>query len=397
VAEDTRNPTSDENVTGTWTGTAGSRWQVVDDYPDSTGADFITCSANGVITFGFSAFNVPAGSTGITVFVDYYDIKNGGGASAAGARLKCGASYFNASTHNPSNGTWVQRTDTFANNPATAAAWTVDQVNGVGANALTAFGLNVSDASPSVGLSSIRVRVQYTPPAQNFDSAVTAATFTALAPMFEAGNTNFDVTAPVATFSALTPTFEAVAVFDTSVPSGTFVGLDVTFETVSGLQFDTTAPTLSAVALDPTFLGIANFDVAPPLGTFGALAPTFEAGNANFDVTAPVASFTALDVVFTVASPQDFNVSIATLSASALPVTFEQPSPPGPTRAHGGMGGGGVFFPERREYEERLLETLERIDARLEQLEDPKRDKRNRFLIGGATLLVGIIAKKMNQ
>jgi hypothetical protein len=183
------------------------------------------------------------------------------------------------------------------------------------------------------------------------------------------------------------------------VPSGTFVGLDVTFETVSGLNFDTAPPTLSAVALDPTFLGVANFDVAPPLGTFSALDPTFEAGNADLDVTAPVASFTALDVIFTVASPQDFDVSIATLSASALPVTFEQPqpTPPGPTRVRGGMGGGGVFFPERREYEERLLETLERIDARLEQLEDPKRDKRNRFLIGGATLLVGIIAKKMNQ
>ena len=63
MATDARNPTSDEAVSGTWTGTAGSRFAVVDDYPDSSGADELTHGTTaGNLTFGFSAFAVPAGA-----------------------------------------------------------------------------------------------------------------------------------------------------------------------------------------------------------------------------------------------------------------------------------------------------------------------------------------------
>jgi hypothetical protein len=152
AATATRNPTSDEAVSGTWTGSVGARFGVVDDYPDTAGADELTHGTTaGNLTFGFSAFSIPAIATGISVFVDYYDYKNGSQASSIAARLKVGGSYFASSAHNPANGaaSRTQRTDTFATNPKTSAAWTPAQINGTdGTNDLQAFGWVSTDASP---------------------------------------------------------------------------------------------------------------------------------------------------------------------------------------------------------------------------------------------------------
>lgn len=160
----TANPTSDDAVSGTWTGAGGSRYTVVDDYPDTGGTDELTHGTTaGNLTFGFSAFSIPSIATSITVFVDYYDYKTASQGATFGARLKVGGNYYNATTHNPANGTRTQRTDTWTNNPKTAAAWTPAQVNRTdGTNDLQAFGYNSSDASPTVVTSSIRVRVEYT-------------------------------------------------------------------------------------------------------------------------------------------------------------------------------------------------------------------------------------------
>lgn len=164
----TKTPTSDEAVSGTWTGTVGSRFAVVDDYPDTAGTDELTHGTTaGNLTFGFSAFSIPAGSINISVFVDYYDYKNGSQTCNIAGRLKVGGSYFASFTHNPGNGSAnrTQRTDTWATNPKTSAAWTVAQVNGTdGTNDLQAFGWVSTDASPSITLSSVQVRVTYDAP-----------------------------------------------------------------------------------------------------------------------------------------------------------------------------------------------------------------------------------------
>lgn len=173
MATDTRNPTSDEAASGTWTGSAGTRYQSVDDHPDSSGADFLTHGTTaGNITFGFSAFAIPAGSTSISVAVDYYDRKTASQAAQAAGRLKIGASYYNASTHNPST-TRTLRTDTWSTNPATTAAWTVSEVNSI-----AAFGMYSGDASPTIELSSIQLSVTYTPPVTG-DLAATGSADTA--------------------------------------------------------------------------------------------------------------------------------------------------------------------------------------------------------------------------
>jgi hypothetical protein len=164
----TKDPTSDDAVSGTWDGSAGTRYTLVDDYPDSSGADFLThgTTTAGNLTLGFSAFSIPAGSTSISVQVLYYDQKTASQSCNITARLKIGGSYFNlGSNHNPANGTWISRTDDFGTtNPKSSAAWTVDDVNGVGSNALQAAGWVSTDASPTIRLASLRVQVTYTPP-----------------------------------------------------------------------------------------------------------------------------------------------------------------------------------------------------------------------------------------
>jgi hypothetical protein len=177
VATQTRAPTSDEAVSGTWTGTAGQRWSLVDDYPDATGADILTGgTTSAVITFGFAAFTVPAGATVTSVAVNYYDSEAATGANNCGGRIKVGGTYYNAVTHNPAGTTYTARTDTWATNPKTGAAWTVGDVNGVGVNALQAFGMNSTDSNPTWRFASIQVQVTYTEAvAITGDAAITDA------------------------------------------------------------------------------------------------------------------------------------------------------------------------------------------------------------------------------
>jgi len=180
LATDTRNPTSDEAASGTLSGSAGSRFTLVDDYPDTTGADILTFgTATAQITFGFSAFTIPTASTSISVQVQYYDGEAANGANNCGGRLKVGGSYFNATTHNPAGTTYTSRSDNFANNPQTAAAWTGDQINGIGANALQAFGIGSTDSNPTFRVSCVRIQVTYTPPTSSGTHATTASVQTA--------------------------------------------------------------------------------------------------------------------------------------------------------------------------------------------------------------------------
>lgn len=170
MATDTRNPTSDISATGTWTGTAGTRFQSINDYPDSgnpINSGLTHGTTAGALVLGFSAFSIPAGSTAISVQVQYFDFKNGSQSSAARSLIRCNDTTDRTSgTHNPGNGNAniASRSDNFATNPKSGVAWTVDDVNGVGTNGLTAFGLGASDASPTITFSSVQLQVTYTPP-----------------------------------------------------------------------------------------------------------------------------------------------------------------------------------------------------------------------------------------
>lgn len=163
MANQTRAPTSDQSASGTWTGSAGTRYQAVDDYPDTSGADVLTHgTTSGAIQFGFSAFSVPSTAVISSVSVQYYDSKNAAQSCNIGARITVNGTAYSASTHNPSNGTITAREDVWATNPDTGAAWTVADVNGTGSNPLQYFGVQSTDANPTINLTSIQLVVTYT-------------------------------------------------------------------------------------------------------------------------------------------------------------------------------------------------------------------------------------------
>jgi hypothetical protein len=165
MATVSRAPTSDYDVIGTWTGSAGTRYTVIDDYPDSGGTDELTVGTiAGYLVCGFSSPSIPTGSTINSVTIDYYDYKNGAGVAALAAALSVGGTIYNATYHDPANATRTSRSDVFTTNPATSSAWTVNDVNGTGANPLQAFGVRSNDANPTVTISSIQLTVDYTAP-----------------------------------------------------------------------------------------------------------------------------------------------------------------------------------------------------------------------------------------
>ena len=172
MATATRNPTSDEAVSVTWSGVAGIRYLTVNDYPDSLGLTFLTHGTTaGNLTFGFSVFSIPAGSTNISILGRWYDRKNAAQNCNIGLRAKVGGNYYNGGSFSPVNGTWTPRTSaSISTNPKTGVAWTVDDINGVGSNALEAFGWFSTDANPAIDLSSIQIEVTYTPAGKAFSA-----------------------------------------------------------------------------------------------------------------------------------------------------------------------------------------------------------------------------------
>lgn len=165
MTQQTRSPTGDGGVSGTWSGSAGTRYQAVDDHPDSAGADKLTHGTTaGKLAFTFSAFTVPAGATVNSVQVLYYDQKTAPQGASWGAYLLVdNADQATNDAHNPANGVWTLRTATYTENPATGLPWTVDDVNTVGtASPLEAFGIIATDANPTCELASIQILVDYT-------------------------------------------------------------------------------------------------------------------------------------------------------------------------------------------------------------------------------------------
>lgn len=156
MATQERNPTSDISATGTWSGSSGSRYTLVDDYPDTT-ADKLTLTgfSGGNINFGFSAFTVPGGAKINYVAVRYYDATPAGGLNPqAGAKLGSTEETPHVLITTP-----TFREARWYKNPSGNVLWTVSAVN-----ALTSFGIHSPSANPGVDIYSIQIGVDYEPP-----------------------------------------------------------------------------------------------------------------------------------------------------------------------------------------------------------------------------------------
>jgi hypothetical protein len=163
VASQDRIPTSDEAATGTWSGTPGSRWDLVKDYPDNVPSGYLEHgTVAGGITFGFTPFNIPTGVSIICVQVRAYSFEPVAGLNNWRGRVKVGGNYYNSSeTVSPNAVAYYDGVSAFTTNPNTGIAWTVDDVNGIGANALEAIGIGSTDANPIFRISCVKVQVVY--------------------------------------------------------------------------------------------------------------------------------------------------------------------------------------------------------------------------------------------
>jgi hypothetical protein len=317
VATQTRAPTSDESVTGTWSGVVGSRWTLVDDYPSVATNDLLTGGTTAaVITFGFSAFSIPASSTSISVQVMYFDGEAASGANNCGGRLKVGGAYFNAATHNPAGTAGTTQTDNWATNPQTSAAWTVDQVNGVGANALQAFGMNSTDSNPTWRFSSIQVQVTYSEPSSSGSAATSATTQSSAA----------SGTAQTSGTAASASTAQSASVGGTASVGGS-VGTSATAQT-SDTDADVTDPSSDITG------SVASAAGAQSSAAGGAVSVSGSAATQSSEST--VAASGAVRVGGTVASSSSAatnaangTVSIAGTGASAATNQTSSVSTPG--------------------------------------------------------------------
>lgn len=160
-----RLPTSNVSVTG-WTNQAGgaASYTQVDEAIGSPNddTDYIQggAQAEANAVFGYSAFNIPTGSTGISVVIHARMKEEAGGYTVTGkGTLKVSNTLYNSSGATLGTG-WADYSFTFANNPATGAAWTVAGINGVQGFGVYGFcGMNIRTLCTQV-----YATVTYTPP-----------------------------------------------------------------------------------------------------------------------------------------------------------------------------------------------------------------------------------------
>jgi outer membrane autotransporter protein len=156
-------PTTDADVSGTWTltGCSTNRVNCVGETSPSD-TEYITLTTTGG---GYSLFtgtiSIPSGASAITVVVNYRDQKAGSPAAAVDGRLKVNGTVYAIDSHNPSNGTWAARTATWSTNPNTSAAWTAADINGTGPNPLQQFGVGSTDSSPNISVSYVDITITY--------------------------------------------------------------------------------------------------------------------------------------------------------------------------------------------------------------------------------------------
>jgi hypothetical protein len=166
-------------------GGGGTHYGAVDDpigVPDNNSSYINTGTASDWDMFGYSAFSVPAGATisqVSVVFVATDSVWNGNNRMEAALRVN-GTDYKSTANYNPSNQEPTYDapfTYNWATNPATALPWTVDDVNGIGANPIEGFGVTSEDASPPLRVTQVYIEVTYTVPSSD---ALTASNNTNL-------------------------------------------------------------------------------------------------------------------------------------------------------------------------------------------------------------------------
>ncbi|MBN2057849.1 MAG: Ig-like domain-containing protein [Candidatus Saganbacteria bacterium] len=127
---------------------------------------YIWATATGRNLFSFPAFSVPAGSTINFLRLTYrHERKQGGQTSNIRSALLVGGNNYDTVDPGvtPTANSWATRTYDYATNPKTGLAWAVDDINGVGSNALQAYGVYTNDVTRNPYVTQVYATVDYTP------------------------------------------------------------------------------------------------------------------------------------------------------------------------------------------------------------------------------------------
>lgn len=170
MATQTRLPTGDGVNNSYVSSTGSSKYLDVDDpiaTPDDASTYLYKEDANANALFTFAAFSVPTGSTIIRLTIHFRAQNAGAGDSnSIGGRLRINSTQYNASL-NGLTSSWDDYSSTWTTNPATGAAWTVDDINGIGSNPVQQFGFLAGGISAGERQEVTRtyIEVEYTPAA----------------------------------------------------------------------------------------------------------------------------------------------------------------------------------------------------------------------------------------
>ncbi|GAH76139.1 unnamed protein product, partial [marine sediment metagenome] len=156
-----RRPSGDYDSWGTWSvfpTDPATRWDKV--LVQDGDAAYISASSWAWATFSFPAFTIPSNAVGIAVELHAFVRNNDTGTSGIYFRIESNgvvASTIPELLYRHSD--YQEKVGIFVCNPFTEAPWTVDEINGVGANSLDAFGIYAHDVKPPVLVTQIYAKV----------------------------------------------------------------------------------------------------------------------------------------------------------------------------------------------------------------------------------------------
>jgi hypothetical protein len=159
----TRYPTGDVSHSGTWDKTSSMYT-----YVDETGANdgdttyLLHGTSEGSALFSFSAFTAPADSVIKDLTVYLVARENSSGTNKMQPALRVGGTdYTTTSTSTEVTSNYTTISYVYTTNPRSTVVWTADDINGIGSNALQAFGVRSADANPQIRLTQVYAVVTY--------------------------------------------------------------------------------------------------------------------------------------------------------------------------------------------------------------------------------------------
>jgi len=170
----TRYPSGDVSRSGTWDKTTNMYTYV--DEKGTNDADttyLLHGTTSGYALFSFPIFTVPTGATiqslTVSLVARDYNCSFLCSNSMQPAIRVGGTNYLTTSRAGDPRSSYSTFSYTYTTNPKTNTAWTLNDVNGVGPNALQGFGVYSTDANPQIRLTQVYAEVSYVAPV-NFAS-----------------------------------------------------------------------------------------------------------------------------------------------------------------------------------------------------------------------------------